>query len=173
MVDRRGWPVLEDEWLAVVERTGQRLPPDVLVGLLRRHRTDGTRRALVLRMAGAVGPWLLEHQPALRSTTPLRQPPAVGDPLPGLAVPPELLVLLDAGPDVVVPAVVAGFRSGTFGIPHRAVLINFIARARTDTLLPLASALAAGELPYSTAGLAASLAELAATRAHMLEELTP
>jgi hypothetical protein len=166
------WPVLEDEWLAVVERTGRRLPPDVLVGLLRRHRTDGVRRARVLRMGGAVVPWLLEHQPELRSSTPLRRPPGVDDPLPGLAVPPELLALLEAGPDLVVPAVVTGFRDGSFGIAHRAVLVNFIARARADVLLPLASALAAGELPYSSAGLAASLAELAATRAHLIEELT-
>jgi hypothetical protein len=166
------WPVLEDEWLAVVERTGQRLPPDVLVGLLRRHRTDGTRRARVMRMAGTVAAWLLEHQPALRSSTPLRTPPALDDPLPGLAVPPELLAVLMAGPDVVVPTVAAGFRDGTFGVAHRAVLVNFVARARTDTLLPLASELTSGELPHTTAGLAASLAELAATRAHMLEELT-
>jgi hypothetical protein len=167
----RSWPVLEDEWLAVVERTGRRLPPDVLVGLLRRHRTDGTRLAVVRRMGGAAATWLLEHQPSLRSSTTLRRPPAVGDPLPGLAVPPDLLALLDAGPDVVAPAVVGGFRDGAFGIAHRAVLVNFIARARADTLFPLASALAAAELPHTSAGLAASLAELAATRAHMLEEL--
>jgi hypothetical protein len=167
----RAWPVLEDEWLAVVERTGRRLPPDVLVGLLRRHRTDGTRLALVLRMGGATASWLLEHQPSLRSSTPLRPPPAIGGPLPGLAVPPDLLSLLEAAPDVVVPAVVGGFRDGAFGVAHRAVLVNFVARVRTDALLPLASALAAAELPHTSAGLAASLAELAATRAHMLEEL--
>ncbi len=167
------WPVLEDEWLAVVERSGQRLPADVLVGLLRRHRTDGTRLAVVRRMGGAVATWLLEHQPSLRSSTTLRRPPAVGDPLPGLAVPPDLLALLEAGPDVVVPAVVSGFRDGAFGVAHRAVLVNFVARARTDTLLPLASALAAAELPHTNAGLAASLAELAATRHHMLAELAP
>jgi hypothetical protein len=165
------WPVLEDEWLAVVERSGQRLSPDLLVGLLRRHRTDGTRLARVLRMGGGVAAWLLEHQPALRSGTTLRRPPDVTDPLPGLAVPPELLEHLDAAPDVVVPPVLAGFRDGTFGIAHRAVLVNFIARMRTDALLPLASALAAAEVPHSSAGLAHSLAELAATRAHMLDEL--
>jgi hypothetical protein len=163
--------VLEDEWLAVVERIGRRLPPDVLVGLLRRHRADGTRLALVRRMGGATATWLLEHQPVLRSSTTLRRPPAVGDPLPGLAVPPDLLVLLEAAPDVVVPAVVDGFRDGAFGVAHRAVLVNFVARARVDVLLPLASGLAAAELPHANAGLAASLAELAATRAHMLEEL--
>jgi hypothetical protein len=167
------WPVLEDEWLAVVERTGRRLPPDVLVGLLRRHRTDAARRARVLRSGGAIAAWLLEHQPALRSsTTPRRPPPAGDDPLPPLAVAPELLPLLTAPAEVVVPAVVGGFEDGTFGLAHRAVLVNFVARMRTETLVPLAAALGAAELPHANAGLAHSLAELAATRAHMLEELS-
>jgi len=81
------------------------------------------------------------------------------------------VALLAADARVVVPAVVSGFRGGAFGVAHRAVLVNFVARARTDALLALASALAAAELPHTSAGLAASLAELAATRAHMLEEL--
>ena len=121
------WPVLEDEWLAVVERSGQRLPPDVLVGLLRRHRTDGVRRARVHRIGGSLVVWLLDHEPSLRTTTPLRTPP--DDPLPGLAVPPDLLGLLDAGPDAVVPVIVAGFRARAFDLAHRAVLVNFVARA--------------------------------------------
>jgi hypothetical protein len=165
------WPVLEDEWLAAVERTGRRLPPDVLVGLLRRHRTDAVRRARVLRMGGALADWLLEHQPDLRSSVARRPPPRVDDPLPALAVPPELRALLTEGPAVVVPTVVDGFRAGEYGIAHRAVLVNVVARIRPDALLPLAGALGAEELPYAVAGLAHSLAELAATRAHMLEEL--
>jgi hypothetical protein len=165
------WPVLEDEWLAVVERSGRRLPPDVLIGLLRRHRTDAVRRARVLRMGAAVAAWLLEHQPALRSSTPTRRPPAVDDPLPPLAVAPELVPLLTAPASLVVPAVLGGFQDGTFGVAHRAVLVNFVARMRPDALAPLSAGLGAAELPYANAGLAHSLAELAATRAHMLEEL--
>jgi hypothetical protein len=166
--------VLEDEWLAVAERRGWRLPPDVLVGLLRRHRTDAVRRARVLRMGGSLAAWLLELQPHLRSSARRRPAPALDDPLPGLAVPPTLLELLEAGPDVVVPAVLAGFRAGTFDLTYRAVLVNFVARMRRDALLPLASALGApADIPYTTAGLCLSLAELAATRAAMLEELTP
>lgn len=167
------WPVLEDEWLAVTERRGWRLSPDVLVGLLRRHRTDAVRRARVLRMGGDVASWLLELQPELRSSGKRRPAPAVDDPLPGLAVPPDLLELLEAGPAAVVPAVVAGLRSGAYGLAHRAVLVNFVARMRADALLPLAAALGVpGDLPHSVAGMVHSLAELAATRAHMLEELT-
>jgi hypothetical protein len=167
------WPVLEDEWLAVAERRGWRLPPDVLVGLLRRHRRDAARRVRVLRMGGAVAAWLLEHQPELRANVGRVRPPALDDPLPGLAVPPELLDLLTAGPDRVVPAVFQGLRGGTFDQTHRAVLVNFVARMRPDALLPLASALGAPEdVPFSLSGLCHSLAELAATRAHMLEELS-
>jgi len=166
------WPVLEDEWLAVVERRGWRLPPDVLVGLLRRHRTDPARRARVLRMAGPVATWLLELLPDLRSGATRRPAPGIDDPLPGLAVPPELLGLLEAGPDVVVPAVLGGLRHRAYDLTHRAVLVNFVARVRTDVLAPLASGFASpGDVPYSIAGLCHSLAELAATRAHMLEEL--
>jgi len=166
------WPVLEDEWLAVVERTGRRLPPDVLVGLLRRHRADGVRSARVHRMGGALVDWLVEHEPSLRTAAAPRPPPGLDDPLPGLAVPPALLDLLEAGPDLVVPVIVAGFRDRSFELAHRAVLVNFVARARTDVLVPLAGALAAAELPHTNAGLAASLADLAATRAHLLDELT-
>jgi len=166
------WPVLEDEWLAVVERRGWRLPPDVLVGLLRRHRTDAVRRARVLRMGGPVAAWLLDLQPDLRSSATRSAAPGIDDPLPGLAVPPELLELLEAGPDVVVPAVLGGLRHGTYDLTHRAVLVNFIARMRTDALVPLAAAFSApGDLPHSIAGLCHSLAELAGTRAHMLEEV--
>ena len=166
------WPVLEDEWLAVTERRGWRLPPDVLVGLLRRHRTDGVRRARVLRMGGPLAAWLLELQPDLRSSAKRRPAPGIDDPLPGLAVPPELLNLLEAGPTVVVPGVLGGLRTGAYDLTHRAVLVNFIARMRTDALAPLAAALGApGDLPYSITGLCHSLAELASTRAHMLEEL--
>ncbi len=130
------WPVLEDEWLAVAERRGWRLPPDVLVGLLRRHRTDALRRARVLRMGGAAAAWLLELQPQLRSTSKRRPPPGIDDPLPALAVPPDLVDLLDAAPDVVVPAVLGGLRAGRYDLTHRAVLVNLVARVRTDALLP-------------------------------------
>ena len=167
------WPVLEDEWLAVTERGGWRLPPDVLVGLLRRHRTDAARRARVVRMGGPVVPWLLELQPHLRSSVTRREPPGIDDPLPGLAVPPELVGLLDAGADVVVPAVLEGLRAGVYDHTHRAVLVNVVARMRIHALAPLAAALRApDDVPHTVAGLCHSLADLAATRAHMLAELS-
>ena len=90
------WPVLEDEWLHVVERRGWRLPPDVLVGLLRRHRTDAARRARVRahrrarrRLAGRAPAGAAARRAGAGRA-------AVDDRLPGLAVPPTLLPLLEA-----------------------------------------------------------------------------
>ena len=166
----RDWPVLEDEWLLEAERAGWRPSPDVLVGLLRRHRTDAARLARVVRFAGPVADWLYEHQPGLRPPSG-RRPPSVDDDLPALAVPPTLLPLLTAPPAPVVAAVVGGFADGTFGLTHRAVLVNFVARARPDALEALSAALGGDEIPTQHAGLAHSLADLAATRHQMRQEL--
>ena len=156
------WPVLEDEWLAIVDQRGWRLPPDVLVGLLRRHRTAGARRALVLRMAGPLGPWLIDHLPELGAAPGSRRPDGPGQPAPrpDLPVSPELVPLLAAEPDAVVTAIAGGLAGGDLGPPHRAVLVNFVARCRPDTLHPLAEALRTLDGP----GLAHVLADLAATR---------
>ncbi len=164
------WPVLEDEWLHVATRAGWRLPPDVLVGLLRRHRSDASRWGQVVRLGGPVVPWLLEHEPALRGPS-RRTATEPIDGLPALAVAPQLAGLLDAGPLPVVTAVLAGLVDGTFGITHRPVLINFVARARTDTLEPLAAALAEAHVPPGVDGVASALSYLAGTRSQMLREL--
>jgi hypothetical protein len=172
------WPVLEDEWLTTVERRGWRLSPDVLVGLLRRHRTDPARYARVQRLGGALVSWLTQHQPHLagagasegRPPGPLDAGP---DDLPGLAVPPELHPLLTAAPAAVANAVAHGFTGGTFTFAHRHVLVNFVARCRPDALAPLADALRGLDPALSTGGIAHSLADLADTRRLMLEELEP
>ena len=165
------WPVLEDEWLHVVARSGHRVPADVLVGLLERHRRDPDRWARVVRLGGPVVPWLLEHQPALRPPTTRRAADEIVDDIPPLAVAPQLAGLLDAGADLVVPAVIDGLAGGTFGATHGPVLVNFVARARPDTLEALAAALVSADVPATLGGLAHSLADLAATRRRMLEEL--
>ena len=51
------------------------------------------------------------------------------------------------------------------------MLINFVARARTDTLEPLAAALAEAHVPPGVDGVASALSYLAGTRAQMLREL--
>jgi hypothetical protein len=171
------WPVLEDEWLLTVERGGWRLPPDVLVGLLRRHRADAARRGRVERLGGPVVAWLLEHQPQLAgapaSPRSARSDDVGIDGLPALAVAPELLALLDAAPRAVAAAVAHGFRGGAYTLAHRNVLANFVARCRTDALAPLAAALRHLDPALATGGIAHSLADLADTRRLMLEELEP
>jgi hypothetical protein len=167
------WPILEDEWLDTVEQRGWRLPPDVLVGLLRRHRNDGLRRAQVMRMAGPLGPWVVDQFPEIAQPPSRRRPgpgrPDHAGPRPSMAVSPELHPLLAAEPEAVVAAIAGGLASGELGPPHRAVLVNFVARCRPDTLAPLAAALRAVE--SSSVGLSHLVADLAATRHDMLEEL--
>lgn len=166
------WPVLEDEWLQEVERHRWRLSPDVLADLMRRHRNDAARWARVERSGGPVVAWLLEHQPSLRP--PSRRTRADADVgLPGLAVAPALAPLLTTPAGPVVAAVLGGLLDGTFVLAHRAVLVNFVARCRPDTLGALATALGDDDVAPAAAGLARSLADLAATRHHMRQELQP
>ena len=148
---------------------GWRLPPDVLVGLLRRHRTDAARRARVLRMGGAgrdvaaraaAGAALDDHAP--------RRRPASTTRCPGW---PSRRSSLDAarrrGPTSSSRPSSAACATARFDLTHRAVLVNFVARVRTDALLPARRRARRRRTtcPYSVAGLRHSLAELAATRA--------
>jgi hypothetical protein len=64
---------------------------------------------------------------------------------------------------------VGGLIAGELGAPHRAVLVNFVARCRPDVLAPLAEALRGIDSP--SVGLAHLLADLATTRHDMLAEL--
>jgi hypothetical protein len=160
------WPVLEDEWLRTVAERGWRLPPDVLVGLLRRHRTDRTRRALAMELAGPSGPWIVDHLPELAA------PAGSARPGPDATVPavsPELAPYLAADTGAIVTAIAGGMAEGAFGPPHRAVLINFVSRCHPEALAPLAEALRT--VDSSGVGLAQLLADLAATRHEMLAEL--
>lgn len=164
------WPVLEDEWLLEVVRGRWQLPADVLVDLLERHRGDTERWERVARAGGEVVPWLAPRLPALRrrgaDRAPLR---SEADLLPALPMPPELAVLVDAGPEQVVDAVVDGCASKRFVPPDRRVFANLLARCRPAALSPAAAALRSIDGPAQ--GLARSLADLAELRARMLEEL--
>ncbi|MGH9270494.1 MAG: hypothetical protein ACRDZ2_04410 [Ilumatobacteraceae bacterium] len=166
------WPVLEDEWLATVERRTLRLPPDVLVGLLRRHQRDAVRSARVMRLGGPLASWLVEQRPELAPIGRRRPQTVDGDlgELPGLPVPPALLALLTAPPDDISSSVVAGVADGSFGAAHRAVLVNFVARMRPDACGPLAEALRTSD-GAGTVGLIHMLADLAEQRHCMLLEL--
>jgi hypothetical protein len=148
-----------------------RPPPDVVVGLLIRHRTDATRLARAAIAAGPVARWVTEHVPELTPRTSARVDADTVMSLPLLAVPPELAELLTADAHTFASALGSAFNSGRFGAAHRAVLVNLLARCRPEVLDAAAAALAAVDPMWPSAGLALSLADLARTRRRMLEEL--
>lgn len=174
----RDWPVLEDEFLLRTVEVGWRLPPDVLVAMLRRHRTDSARRALALVAGGPSAGWIVARFPALAATSsrgPRGTRVAVPTALPELALPAPLAPLLHECDVAGFDGVLDDLRHGRVGAAHRAVLVNLCARARPGVLVALADALAT-VAPVSpstspSAGLAVALADLCRTRAAMLEEL--
>lgn len=166
------WPVLEDEWVLTVIDRGLRLPPDVVVALLARHRTDATRLARTAIASGPVARWVTEHVPELAPRTTARVDAETVMSLPPLAVPPELADLLGADAHTFSSTLASAFGSGRFGAAHRAVLVNLVARCRPEVLVDTASALGAVDPMSPSAGLALSLADLARTRHRMLGQLT-
>lgn len=162
----RDWPVLEDEWVLTVIDQGHRLPPDALVELLARHRSDAVRRARVALAAGPSARWVVEHVPSLRAGTPRTAPVEAVTSVPDLPVPPELHDLLTADAHTVARRLGAGFAAGEFGQPHRAVLVNLVARCRPAVLLD-----AAESLESTGVGQALALADLARLRHRARTEL--
>lgn len=160
------WPVLEDEWVLTVVEQGLRLPPDALVELLQRHRSDVVRRARIALAAGPVARWVADHVPSLGASTPRTAPVEAVTSVPELPVPPELHDLLTADAHTVARRLGAGFAAGAYGRPHRAVLVNLIARCRPAVLLD-----AAESLQSTGVGLALALADEARLRHRMLIEL--
>lgn len=170
------WPVLEDEWILTCIEQGWRVAAELAPALLRRHRRHAVRRA---RAAVAVGPtaaWLVQHVPDLdavgqaRPLTPV-EIEQLGE-LPDLPIPPELTGLLDATGSEVGGAVAIGLENGAFGEPHRAVLVNLLARCVPGGLVDIADVLDAVDLRSPGRALAISLGDLATTRARMLDELS-
>lgn len=164
----REWPVLEDEWLLAVVRRGYALPPDALVELVQRHRSDPVRRARVALAAGPSARWVVEHVPSLGASSPRRTPVEAVTSLPELPVPPELGELLGADAHTFARRLGADVGTGRYGPPHRAVLVNLIARCRPAVLVDAADALEA-----TGVGLALALADEARLRHRMLTELAP
>ncbi len=160
------WPVLEDEWVLTVLERGLRVPPDALVELLARHRNDAIRRARVALAGGPMAAWLVDHVPELAAATGRAAPADAVTSLPDLPVPPELAELLTADAHTFARRLAPGFGAGAYGAPHRAVLVNLLARCRPAVLLDAADALDATHV-----GLALALADLARLRHRMLVEL--
>ncbi len=104
-----------------------------------------------------------------RSTRGAIDPEALGE-LPDLPIPPDLFDLLGAPADIGT-ALADLISGGQLGAPHRAVIVNLIARIPPESLAAIASSL--GAVPSTSAGygLASVLADLALTRHRMLDEL--
>jgi hypothetical protein len=165
------WPVLEDEWVLAVIRSGRRLAPELLVPLLARHRTDATRHARVLVAAGPLGQWMIDWSPRLACTAKTRAVmEAIGE-LPELAIVPDLLPVLWATPRKAASTIAGGLSSGVFGVSHRAVLINLVARIDPASLPALGEAIGHVDPSLPSIGLAFALADLARLRHQMLIEL--
>ncbi len=167
------WPVLEDEWVLAVVRSGRRLAPELVPPLLARHRTDATRHARALVAAGPLGTWMIEWSPRLACTA--KKPPVIellGE-LPELAIVPELVSLLSAPATQVAQTLAAGLSSAQLGRAHRAVLVNLLARMDPSSLPAVAQAIDRVDPSSPSIGLAFALADLAHLRHHMLTELEP
>lgn len=167
------WPVLEDEWVLAVLRTGRRVAPELVAPLLARHRTDAVRHTRALAAAGPLGLWMIDWSPRLACASKQRAIPELVAEVPELPITPDLVGLLAAPPGSVVRAIAGGFAEGRLLTSHRAVLVNLIARVQREALVPLGDALRRSNPSLPTIGLAFALADLAHLRHHMLTELEP
>jgi hypothetical protein len=163
------WPVLEDEWTVTALVGGWRIPGDVVVELLHRHRRDPLRRARVEALAGPLAAWLAEQLPSLappsRQGTQALTPEALLE----RAVLPVPADLSPTGGSAssAVEAVVEGFQRARFGPSHRAVLVNLVASIDPGPLTRLAAELAELSAELPGAPMAHWLADLARTRAEL------
>jgi len=167
------WPVLEDEWMLTLVTAGWRIAPELLPAMLVRHRSDPVRRTRVMVGAGSTGRWLVGHLPDLAARHPNATvtPEALAE-LPELPIAPELAQLVN-WPGAESGGVLAqSLEDGTLGHPHRAMLINLLARVRADALLDIADILDAVDSASPGYGLATVLGDLATTRHRMLDELS-
>lgn len=170
------WPVLEDEWILTCIEQGWRVAAELVPPLLRRHRRHAVRRARAVVAVGPTALWLAGHVPELDAVGLAGQPTPVeieqlGE-LPDLPIPPQLIGLLDGTGAEVGGAVAVGIENGAFAEPHRAVLVNLLARCVPGGLVDVADVLDAVDHRSSGRALAISLGDLATTRARMLDELS-
>lgn len=168
------WPVLEDEWLLTLITNGWRVAPELLPAMLLRHRSDVVRRTRVMVGAGNAGRWLVGHLPDLDARHPNATvtPEALSE-LPELPIAPDLAQMLD-WPGAESGAVLGqSIEFGTLGQSQKPMLVNLVARIRSDALVDLADVLDSVDPMASGHGLATVLGDLATTRHRMLDELAP
>lgn len=174
------WPVLVDEWMIAVIDGGWRVVSQLVPDLLARHRGDRVRRLRAHLACGPLAAWLVEQLPELADATERGGVAAVTEVdadelmrLADLPVPPDLVALVDAGGAHAGVALAEAVAAGKLAHPHRAVLVNLLARIDPAALGDIHRALAAVDPAARGAALAATLADLAATRHAMLADLTP
>ena len=167
------WPVLEDEWVLAVVRSGRRLAPELVPPLLARHRGDATRHARVLLAAGPLGDWMISWSPRLACVAKLPPAPDGASELPDLPIVAELLQLLTAPPAQAARTLAAGLSSAQLGTAHRGVLVNLLARIQPTSLPAVGHALDRVDSSSPAIGVAFALSTLVHLRAHMLAELEP
>lgn len=166
------WPVLEDEWMLELIRSGRRLPPELVPDVLQRHRNDVVRRTRAVVACGPIADWLVELVPELagRADGPV-DVEALGE-LPDLPIPADLAVLLGATGPEASASLVGAIADGDLVHAHRAVLVNLLARIRRESLADIERGLAAIGPSSPAFALASVLADLAGTRRRMLDELS-
>ncbi|MEM8620883.1 MAG: hypothetical protein AAGF73_14285 [Actinomycetota bacterium] len=173
------WPVLEDEWLAAVIAGGWRIDPVLVPALLLRHQRDMARLALVDVAAGPLARWLVDVDDELGDALGARleriTPGSTPLALPSLPIPDALERWREHELATVTGNLLAGLRSGQLAASHRTVLVNLVARLTPDVdgLRHLVDALSRLDPLDPAVSLATALADLAATRASMLDELGP
>ena len=167
------WPVLEDEWMLTLIVNGWRVAPELVPAMLQRHRADPVRRARAEVACGPLASWLVGHVPELeaRSTRTSIAPESLGE-LPDLPIAAGLVGLLTAPGPESGAALAELIGSGELGAPHRAVVVNLLARVRPDALASIAASLGSIDQAAPGYGLASVLADLAITRHRMLDEFT-
>lgn len=132
------WPVLEDEWLATVWQRGERVPGDVLVDLLERHRVDLRRRQVVQLIGGPVVAWMSDHL-----DMPTGPAPGIGvDPsaLPDLPQHPQVVAMLNDDPGELAERI-AGMLGAEFTTTDCRLVEHVVARMSAASLPAVVSTL--------------------------------
>ena len=101
--------------------------------------------------------WMIEWSPRLACAAKNRPVmEAIGE-LPELAIVPDLLPVLWASPKQAARTIAGGLSSGVFGVSHRAVLVNLVARIKPASLPALGEAIGRIDPSLPTIGLAFAL----------------
>lgn len=165
------WALLEDEWLVAVVASGRRLAPELVPGLLARHRGDAVRHARVVLAAGELAPWLIEQSPALGCTKRAVVAPEVLMSVPELAITPDLAALRTVPAATAAASLADALVTGVLGPAHRQVLQHLLARLPRESLPDVVDALDGIDPGARSIGLAFALCDLARLRLLMLTEL--